>query len=147
MFKHEMEDQYMKKIRLVNAFLFMICIITYCTACNSTVTPIPDEYTGTYNAKQYGSMVITSTTVSSSQLLLPQCVIGGTYCEGLIVSWEKTAFNYYSNQTFDFSPYLVSTSGEKGNSKFTGDFLERTDTYDLYLKYYDGKKMWFARNK
>lgn len=134
--------------------LFLLCCCVFCfVACNSKEMPLPEKYTGIYGSGQYGNLIVTTTTIATEELLLPQCVVGDTTISWEIVSWKPVSFNYYSNMTFNFNAYVESitssanTSSAKGTTSFSGTFADNAATYDIHLTYYGSSQIWFAKSK
>lgn len=103
--------------------LLILLVMMGLTGCNSEEQPLPEEYAGIYGSGQYGNLIVTTTNVSTNQLLLPQCVVGNTTIYAELVKWDPVGFTYYTDKTFYFEPYVVSlTSSSKGYAKFSGSF-------------------------
>jgi len=127
--------------------LLLVAMFTL-ASCDSTEEPLPDKYAGIYGSGQYGNLIVTTTTVSTDELLLPQCVVGGTTISWEIVSWEPVSFKYYSDMTFEFDAYVESiTSSAEGTASFSGTFADNAATYDIHLTYYGNSQIWFAKSK
>lgn len=145
----------MKKLKLLAMLGALGGVLLFGTGCNSIEQPIDENYTGTYSCYEYsGSMKVTSKTVSGEDILMPKFILNGNELEGYVVSWKAADFNYYSNQKFDFeadSTAIAYSGGTQlkytGTHEYEGEFFENAKTYDIKLKYYEEKILWFAKNK
>ncbi len=139
----------MKKVKfLLLVSLFLFVTVLSLVACESSESPLPDKYTGTYGSGQYGNLIVTNTTVSTELLLLPQCVVGDVTISAELVCWDPVSFTYFSDKSFEFQAYVESLSSSvKGTANFSGSFADNLETYDIHLTYYGNSQIWFAKSK
>lgn len=124
--------------------IMVLCVLAIaCSAmiaCNSSEDPIPSKYTGTYSNYMYGSIELTTTKVSSNQLLVPECKMNGQKLESPVLSWLAVSFDYQEDMTYSFTANATdSISGKSGNVSFNGQIVDNLLTYNAWLYYTDGK--------
>lgn len=134
----------MKKLKLVLLLVMVFVAILPLASCNSPDDPVPESYTGYYQSSQYGGIWVKAKYCYSDQLLLPECIIGGTYRNNVIVKWGNTTFNYNTEGTFSFQSYVesLSDSSVKGKASFSGKI-----TNSLGFNYFGNKRLWLLRLK